>query len=75
MGPYGAQRTEIALQSAVEGGIEKRRRFADLFLSCRRNSRLARLRACGPRERRRKAKNSDNDHDRNQLSPTCRWFH
>ena len=55
MGPYGGQRREVAVQGAVERGVEKQRRAADLIFSRRRRCGSMRLRSRSLRNWRREA--------------------
>src|SRR5580700_3238262 len=68
MRPYGGQRTEVAVQGAVERGIEEHRRGLNVLLS--RGLGSLRLGPCGPRKWRREADQHAYRHNRQQISPT-----
>jgi uncharacterized membrane protein len=69
MGPHGAERREVAMQSAVERGIEEQRRAADFIFSSSRRCWSFRLRSCGLRKWRREHEQRRYSYHGKQISP------
>jgi len=69
MGPYGGQRREVAVQGAVESGIEKQRRAADFIFSRRRSCGSMRLRSRCLRKWRREVERRGYGYHEKQISP------
>ena len=69
MRPYGAQRREVAVQSAIERGIEKQRRAADFIFSRRRRRGSVRLRSRSLRKWWREAEQRGYAYYGKQISP------
>ena len=66
MGPYGAHRTQVAVQGGIERGIKKESRGTDFILGRRRRFGSLRLSACGLRS---EAERRYCNHDEEQISP------